>query len=615
MCSARMAGDPLTANQHSMSEIQTHLFKATVLLLAALMLQACGSAPTGEQATEQPQTTTTPLVDPGITNLTLPPSRYSAEFSVAGAALANQDWMSASTALAPLDAEPLSSEDQAYREYLFARIDHVRGDSRSAGSRLAALDRPGLHPAIAYRVYNFQRHLLDLQREYLTNARLGVRIMAMAPTADHPALKRSIWRDLQRCDKEELSAARAQASDQTWLGWLDLALIAGQPGTLLAAELPSWQASYPGHPAGEPLPGGLEYLVNPTPAANQVALVLPLSGRLAPAGKAIRDGYLANYFQARTTGAAPAEIHVIDSDLFANASDAYNEAVQQGAQLVVGPLSKTAVTELAQLPNRQVPVLALNRIESAAAPGGAALVQMSLAPEDEARQLAQLAFGNDARRALILRPAGTWGDKMESSLAEHWRALGGSVAQSISYTGQDDYSAGVKSGLGIEASEQRRRKVRDMLASNVEFTPRRREDLDAIFMLSRNPGEARAIKPLLAFHYAGALPVYASSSVYGGRNDSRNKDLDGTTIVDLPWLMGSNSELRQSLNGANSDSYTRLNALGADAYLLQSRLGQLRAGPDALIAGDTGLLSMNPKLQMERALPAAVFDDDQLNPL
>ena len=59
----------------------------------------------------------------------------------------------------------------------------------------------------------------------------------------------------------------------------------------------------------------------------------------------------------------------------------------------------------------------------------------------------------------------------------------------------------------------------------------------------------------------------------------------------------------------------RLNALGADAYLLQSRLGQLRAGPDALIAGDTGLLSMNPQLQIERELPPAVFDGDRLKPL
>lgn len=598
-----------------MSDRQTHSFRLAALLLSALVLQACGTAPTDEMPGTERIPEPEQITEPETTKLTLPPSQYSAQFSAAGEALAQLDWMNASTALAGLAEEPLSADDRAYREYLLARIDHLRGDSLSASARLTALDTPDLTPAIAYRVRNFQRHLLDLRRAYLDSARLGVRVMATAPTADQPALKRSIWRDLSRCSPEEINAAREQASEPDWLGWLDLAMIAGEQRTLLAAKLAQWQASYPGHPANAPLPGGLEYLVNPAPSPAQIALVLPLSGRLAPAGKAIRDGYLAGYFEARKSGDAPATVNVLDSDLFGSATQAYYEAVQQGAQMVIGPLSKNSVGELAAQANRPVPTIALNRIDTATAPGGAALVQLALAPEDEARQLARLAFGNDARRALIIRPAGTWGDKMEMGLAREWRKLGGSIAHSVTYTGQDDYSAGVKSGLGIEASEQRKRQVRDMLATNVEFTPRRRDDLDAIFMLSRNPDEARAIKPLLAFHYAGALPVYASSSVYGARFDARNKDLDDTTIVDLPWLLDSNPPLREQLSEANSDHYTRLNALGADAYLLQSRLGQLRAGPDALIAGDTGLLSMNPQLQMERELPAAVFDGDQLRPL
>ncbi|MBT3409356.1 MAG: hypothetical protein HN430_01500, partial [Halieaceae bacterium] len=77
----------------------------------------------------------------------------------------------------------------------------------------------------------------------------------------------------------------------------------------------------------------------------------------------------------------------------------------------------------------------------------------------------------------------------------------------------------------------------------------------------------------------------------------------------------SNPALQQSLVGANSDYYTRLNALGADAYLLQSRLVQLQAGPDALIRGDTGLLTMNSQLQIVRELPPARFDGDRLKSL
>lgn len=603
------------AMQHSMTAIQSQFLRPTSLALVALLLQACASGPGTDEAVTTPAKPALPYTQPEGRELRLPASQYDSEFAAADAALAQRDWMSASSALVALQSEVLSRDDRAYLEYLQARIDHMRGDQTGASARLRALDQPGLNPAIAYRVHNFQRHLLGLQRMHLDSARLGVRIMAIAPTNSQAALKRSIWQDLERSTPAAIQQALQGATEPTWLGWLELASIANNSATALAIELPRWQNNHPGHPASAPLPGGLEFLLNPSPAPEQVALVLPLSGRLAPAGKAIRDGYLANYFSARSSGDAPYEIKVIDSDLHASATEAYNAAVEGGAQLVVGPLSKASVAELAAQANRAVPTIALNRIEQTVTAGGSALVQLSLAPEDEARQLAQLAFGGGARRALILRPVGRWGDEMEAALTSEWQSLGGSIAQSISYTGQDDYSAGVKNGLGIGPSEARRRKVRDMLATNVEFTPRRREDLDTVFMLSRNPEEARAIKPLLAFHYAGGLPVYASSSVYGARPDSRNRDLDGTTIVELPWLLGSNPTLKKSLEKANSDHYTRLNALGADAYLLQSRLVQLQAGPDALIKGDTGLLSMNPQLQIERELPSAIFDGDRLRPL
>lgn len=585
------------------------------LVLAIGLLQACGSAPT---ATEPDATTIAPAIPESPATepaLSLPTSAFTTEFATADAALVDGDWMAAEATLAPLDTATLSREDADYLQYMRARIDYRRGELAAAQSRLNKLEQPGVHPGIAHRANNFQRHLLQLDGQYLQSARLGTRIMLKAPAENKPALKRSIWQDLQRCPPPQVRQAYSEANDADWRGWLALAMIDNDSVLALGAQLNDWQSSHPSHPASNPLPGGLQQLLQPAPAPTRVALVLPLSGRLAPAGKAVRDGYLASYFRARSAGEAPGDILIIDSDRYTGASEAYNDAVLQGAQLVVGPLSKTAVTEVAAMPQRPAPVIALNRIESAVTPAESAMVQLSLSPEDEARQLAESAFGHGARRALVLRPAGVWGDKIETALLQQWRSLGGTVLQRISYTDKDDYSASVKAGLGIEASELRRRKIRDMLATNVEFTPRRRQDIDAIFMLSRTPEEARAIKPLLAFHYAGAIPVYATSSIHGGRQDSRDRDLDGTRILEIPWLTGSDPVLARSLAASNSHQYSRLNALGVDAYQLQSRIAQLQAGPDALIRGDTGLLTLNPALQIERELTAAVFDGDQLKPM
>jgi outer membrane PBP1 activator LpoA protein len=79
----------------------------------------------------------------------------------------------------------------------------------------------------------------------------------------------------------------------------------------------------------------------------------------------------------------------------------------------------------------------------------------------------------------------------------------------------------------------------------------------------------------------------------------------------MPWLLGGGAELRDAIAAGNtgSDSYSRLNALGADAFLVQSQFLRLQAGADALFRGNTGLLSMDPQLQIERELILAEFDD------
>jgi outer membrane PBP1 activator LpoA protein len=122
--------------------------------------------------------------------------------------------------------------------------------------------------------------------------------------------------------------------------------------------------------------------------------------------------------------------------------------------------------------------------------------------------------------------------------------------------------------------------------------------------------------PLLQFYYAGDLPVYATSSVYSGIPSSADQDLEGLRLVEIPWLLGSNPGARVAIaaGGTGSDAYTRLNALGADAFRVQHRFRQLRAGPDALIRGDTGLLTMNPRLQLLRETRMATFEGGELKP-
>ncbi|MFV0477210.1 MAG: penicillin-binding protein activator [Parahaliea sp.] len=593
----------------------------STLLAATVLLGACGSSPersTGisghDAVSEHPDNDSKPAES---SSYELPPSIHAAQFQQAEQALATFNWPTAERILAAIEM-PLNDNDRTYRDYLQARILFLQGNIDAANRQLADQPRANLPPALHNMILNLQRYMANISGDYLGSARLGSQQLSEQP--NHPnaqALRRSIWRDLAHLDTDKLNSS--PGSDPNWEGWLQLARISTQNSSRehLRNKLTAWREQNPTHPAAATLPGGLDALLQkPAHAANKVALLLPLSGRLAPAAQAVRDGYLAAWYSNGKADQAGSELMVLDSNAYDSATAAYHSAIERGATIVVGPLAKEAVTELGTLTERPVPVLTLNRTDQSPVPAATALVQMALAPEDDIRTLSRLAYGQGVRRIIVLQPQGNWGDKMSAALSEQWQALGGQIISTDRYSSPKSYSDSITQILGLNASKQRADKLRSMLASDIKFTPRRRMDFDAIFLLSGSPAEARALKPLLAFHYAGDVPVYASSAIYNGIPDTRDRDLNGIRLVDLPWLLGNKPLLRVAIAAGNtaSDSYTRLNALGADAFLLQNHFSQLEAGPDALYRGATGLLSMNPQLHIEREAQAATFEGGTLKP-
>ena len=543
----------------------------------------------------------------------MPASRWDATFTEARAALDTFDWMAADQALSqlPLNLEPA---DDARKTFLLARSAFLRGDLSQTRALLTASGLRAAPEALQAEQMRFALELAQLGGEWLTSARLGADILANQPP--DAQLRRDVWKNLNRASEAELTAALLESEPGDWRGWLELTLLdrGAQSVAALREGLLQWREQYPAHAAATPLPGGLEYIAQLARGPNKVALLLPLSGRLAPAARAVQDGYLAHYFAANARGETAHAISFIDTTTFESATAAYAQAVAEGAEIVIGPLSKESVTELGAMAQRSVPILALNRTDNTALQGGSALVQLSLTPEDDAQRIAELAFGQGARQALVLRPSGERGARLEEIVRERWAALGGSVVSTASYSSAEAYSDNIKNALNLSASEQRAASMRSMLATNVEFTPRRREDFDVVFLLADSPAEARSLKPLLAFHYAGKVPVYATSSIYIGVPDARDRDLNGTHLVELPWLLGSSPGLRVAIAAGDtgSDNLSRLNALGADAWLVQSRFAQLQAGADALLRGDTGLLRLDPGLRLLREPALAVFDGSNL---
>ena len=346
----------------------------------------------------------------------------------------------------------------------------------------------------------------------------------------------------------------------------------------------------------------------------QVALLLPLSGRSGAAGKAIQNGFLGAYFA--TAGALDdrQSVRIYDVNSEGGASAAYQNAVADGAEFVVGPLLRKNVTELANDILVPVPVLTLNYLpdETLPPPG---LYQFALAPEDEAASAAVRALGDGYTRAVALVPSNDWGRRVLQSFATEFEGMGGTLLDYRSYTpDKQDFSSEIENLMGLAGSVQRYQRMRANLGGSLQFDPRRRQDAEFIF-LAAAAGPGRLLKSQLKFHYSGDLPAYSTSSV-NSLDGRSNSDLNGIMFADTPWLIDPQPWIRY-LPATYSEYWPeerqlgRLHAMGYDAYNLIASLYANRSNEMVELDGATGRLFLDQQGRIHRRMAWAQFQSGQ----
>ena len=432
--------------------------------------------------------------------------------------------------------------------------------------------------------------------------------------ADISADTAKIWDNLIRADKNAL-VRRYQSDPQAFSGWLELAFIRhtmlADPGTLERA-LASWQENYPAHPANPAIVGRIREagrLFNRQ--VEKIALLLPMRGALREAAEAVRDGFISAWYNS---GMDRPPIRIYEANSL-NIEQAYAQAVAEGADFIVGPLEKQALTKLSARVGLSVPTLALNQVQptsdmAAGADILPALMQFSLSPEDEARQVAERASADGHGRALVIMPGDEWGRRLHDAFRDGWSASGGVILETTVYEPRtNDFGAPVKQMLNVDGSEFRTRRLRQALSRSLNNRARRRQDADMIFMAAF-PIAGRQIIPQLRFHGAGRLPVYATSHIFTGSvNPAADADMNGVVFPDLPWILapsGQISSIKTLIDHnfkAASTVYQRLHAFGADAFNLIPHLARLAYEDEAEFRGATGTLSMSDDGRITRKLP------------
>ena len=503
-------------------------------------------------------------------------------------------------------------------------------DSFRYGEIALELELAGQSPDEARATALLARLRPMTSRETLVVARLRARLLARRAgnpraaalawivVAEHAAAEdqdvqtatAEAWRQLSRLTLLETSDLARRAPTDVGRTWAALARRVNEALTdvLQFQVWEHWKVSHPGHPAARsPPPGSTPTTRKP----RALALLIPLSGPLGGVGQAVRDGFSTALLHAdaaarANAGGSPATTVRLYDTSSMTATDAYRLAVAEGAQLVIGPLRKSAVAEVAAIPPA-VPMLALNHLDDAPLALAERIPQLALAPEDDASAIAAALTADGVGRIVLFDTSAAWSARARARLLAERRAV---EVVATGRLGSGDVTPVVGDALAVTQSTQRHEEIARLLAiDDLQFTPRRRDDVDAVVALVSEQ-QLLFLKRALEYHFAGGLPIYAPSAAVG----AALRPINGVHVCGIPWQLHPDG-LRDAAAPlpASRGSSAPWFAFGVDGFRLANQWQRL-ISRDVAITGSTGTLLLGPDGQIHRQLAWATVQGGRLVP-
>ena len=435
-----------------------------------------------------------------------------------------------------------------------------------------------------------------------------------------------IWKYLNHLSSQEITQYKQQlehislqnagltSNEQIYIGWLDLADIFRQSNDPQTNNSSSqfWLQSYPNHPADKAF---INYILQHRQESimdiKHIAILLPMQGKLSRPATTIHNGIMAAHYNSSSMGNI--QLRIYDTSATQDILSLHQQAITNGADFIIGPLQKTNVEILLQSSLTPVSTLALNNIEnttSLAPPEN--LFQFGLSPEADARIVAKKGLQDGHQYAAIMVPDSAWGQRMKKAFSQYWQEHGGIIVNSVNYsTDVYDFSESIKSFMNIEQSENRKKQIRTTIGRKVEYTPRRRQDIDMLF-LAAFPKQAKQIPLQIIYHHGETIPIYSTAHIVSNYHDARqNLDLDGVIFSDMPFLLGLTPGATSTQSELQSLLYERLFAMGVDSYQIAPYINFLAENPAESFSGDTGQITIDNN-KVIRSLPWASFEQGNL---
>ncbi len=437
-----------------------------------------------------------------------------------------------------------------------------------------------------------------------------------------------IWQAITQLSPQDLKTTTIDADEHLLEGWLDLGHSwqnSRQNPDSLKAAIKSWQARYPQHPVAGRLPTPLNQISTAQESGKIIGLLLPLNGSAKAFGEAIQQGFIAAKNGLSMDALPPADIPDnsdntatlspdsaipgtaiskpaanIEIKIYDTSTQPINtlltKAQRDGVSLVVGPLLKSDVAQLANI-TTSLSILALNQPETVNSHPG--ICYFALSPEDEAHNAAQHIWQQQKKLPLLLLPRGTFGTRIASAFTEQWQNQGGMTVLKQTFGSISELKQAINNNTGIRMAGIPVLTPADQPPASVNG------NIDAVYIVA-TPDELSLIKPMIdmASEYHDRPALFASSrSHQAGTGSDYYLEMEGIQFSDIPFMSDTNSTLRQQAAVAMNNDYSliRLYAMGMDAWILAEHFANIQHAAFH-IPGLTGILGVSPGCIIQRKL-------------
>lgn len=424
-----------------------------------------------------------------------------------------------------------------------------------------------------------------------------------------------LWQALSVLSTWQVSQL-AELAPPYFKGWQQLLSYAhkfGGDNHRFGRYLTQWQRDFSSHPAQAVIESLRATDFNTKQSVENIAVILPLSGKQAMAGKVAQQGILAAY-----KNNTDKQLHFIDADTL-DWSQLEQQLTSLNSDFVIGPLLKGNVDKYLAQTEITLPNLLLNTPEKSQR--FAEQVILSMRPEDEAIQAATTLSSKNYQSPVVLSHLDNASKRIAQTFAQQWQLITGYAPEIVYFEKGKKMQKQLKESLDVELSQARIDDLEIRLKQSIKIEARNRRDVDMLYLVG-SPKETTLLKPYIDVNtspFASIIPVYASSRSHSSKQDSsKNNDLINLIFTEMPWLLNSQQQNTQlatvskNLWPSRSDSLQRIFAMGYDSLHLVDKLPAMKLRPYVRHYGQTGVLKLNSNNTLTRSLLWGIYQKDKV---